>query len=67
MSKQKGFETISELTEGLDKGDGFVLVGNDTWLPRCLVDAQKRQQRKVSRVAENGIVWTKFRSYMDGD
>lgn len=52
-------ERLSEFIEEPDKGAGFVLVGNDTWLPKPLVNARKFQQRKASRVAETGIVWTK--------
>ncbi len=42
-----------------DKGAGFVFVGNDTWLPKSLVNARERQRRKLSRGAEKGIVWTR--------
>jgi hypothetical protein len=52
-------ERLSEFIEEPDKAAGFVLVGNDTWLPKHLVNTRKRQQRKVSRMPENGIVWTR--------
>jgi len=52
-------ECPNEFTEEPDKGPGFISVGNDTWLPRHLVNARKRQQRNVSRIGENGIVWTR--------
>lgn len=42
-----------------NKSNGFVFVGNDTWLPKHLVNGRKRQQRKISRVAENGVIWTR--------
>jgi hypothetical protein len=42
-----------------DKKAGFVFVGNDTWLPKHLVSARKCQQKKMARVAESGIVWTR--------
>lgn len=52
-------ERLSEFIEEPDRGAGFVLVGNDTWLPKHLVDARKQQRRKMSRLAESSIVWTR--------
>jgi len=42
-----------------DKQNGFVYIGNDTWLPKPLYDARRRQQRKTARKAERGIIWTR--------
>lgn len=52
-------ERLSEFIEEPDRGAGFVFVGNDTWLPSHLINARRHQQRKVSRMPENGIVWTR--------
>lgn len=52
-------ERLAEFTEEPDRGAGFIFVGNDTWLPRHLVNARKRQRRRMSRLAKGGIVWTR--------
>lgn len=52
-------ERPNEFIKEPDKGAGFVFVGNDTWLPRHLIDARERQQHKMSHAGENGIIWTR--------
>lgn len=38
---------------------GFIYIGNDTWLPKVLYEARKRQQRKLACKAESSVVWTR--------
>lgn len=52
-------ERLAEFVKEPDKAAGFVFVGNDTWLPKHLANARKQQRRKMSRLAESGIVWTR--------
>ncbi len=42
-----------------DKSIGFTFVGNDTWQPKPLYEARKRQRRKATRKGENGVIWTR--------
>lgn len=52
-------DRLAEFIEEPDRGAGFVFAGNDTWLPKRLVDTRKRQQRRMSRLATSGVVWTR--------
>jgi hypothetical protein len=52
-------ERLNEFVEEPDKAADFTFVGNDTWLPKHLVNARRHQQRKMSRRAKTGIVWTR--------
>jgi hypothetical protein len=58
-------EEYTSLSERLDipsepnKSTGFVYVGNDTWLPKAIYDARKRQQRKMARESSRTVVWTR--------
>ncbi len=52
-------DRLAGFIEDPDRAVGFVFVGNDAWLSKHLISARKRQRRMLSRVAENGIVWTR--------
>lgn len=40
-----------------DKLIGFVFIGNDTWQPKQLYIARKKQRQKTARQAKTGIIW----------
>jgi hypothetical protein len=41
-----------------NRESGFVYMGNSTWHPKPLVNARQRQQRRMARRAEIGVIWT---------
>jgi hypothetical protein len=51
------FPEVCQQTEPSEMG--FVLVNGNTWLPRPLHDARRKQQRKAARKNESYLIWTR--------